>query len=72
MSPPPGIGASSLGSSAIIASVVIIRPAMLAAFCTRYGFIQPLFWLRQCRNLILACAGRRVTATAYWFSRTSQ
>ena len=33
MSPPAGIGASSFGSSATIASVVIIRPATDAAFC---------------------------------------
>jgi hypothetical protein len=33
--PPPGIaGASSFGSSATIASVVIIRPATEAAFCS--------------------------------------
>ena len=35
MPPPPGIaGSSFFGSSATIASVVIIRPAIEAAFCS--------------------------------------
>ena len=32
--PPPGIGVSSFGSSATMQSVVSIRPAMEAAFCS--------------------------------------
>jgi hypothetical protein len=42
-----------------MASVVIIRPAMDAAFCTRHGFTRALLGLRPNRTLVPACAAVR-------------